>query len=54
MKFTSRSAVLSFASSALHPDFRVLWKVSIFLEREPYPKLNTPCCFCSERLSEAG
>src|ERR1700733_15062100 len=30
MRFTSRSAVLSFASSALHPDLRILWKVSIF------------------------
>jgi hypothetical protein len=28
MRFTSRSAVLSFASSALYPDFRILRKVA--------------------------
>jgi hypothetical protein len=30
IRFTSRSAVLSFASSALQPDLRILWNVSIF------------------------
>ena len=30
MSFASRSAVRSFASSALQPDFKILWKVSIF------------------------
>jgi hypothetical protein len=30
MRFASRSAVRSFASSALQPDFKILWKVSIF------------------------
>ena len=29
-KLTSRSAVRSFDASALQPDFRILWKVSIF------------------------
>jgi hypothetical protein len=30
IKFTSRSAVRSFDDSALHPDFKILWNVSIF------------------------
>ena len=30
MRLTSRSAVRSFTSSALQPDFSILWKVSIF------------------------
>lgn len=30
MSFTRRSAVRSCTSSALQPDFRILWKVSIF------------------------
>ena len=30
IKLTSRSAVLSFDSSALQPDFSILWKTSIF------------------------
>lgn len=29
-KLTSRSAVRGFDASALQPDFRILWKVSIF------------------------
>ena len=30
MRLASRSAVRSFEASALQPDFRILWKVSIF------------------------
>src|ERR1700737_2933902 len=30
IKLTSRSAVLSFDSSALQPDFKILWNTSIF------------------------
>jgi hypothetical protein len=33
IKFTRRSAVHSFACSALQPDFMILWKVSIFYLR---------------------
>ena len=34
-RLTSRSAVRSFECSALQPDFRILWKVSIF-QRSAY------------------
>lgn len=30
MKLTSRSALRNFPSSALQPDFNILWKISIF------------------------
>ncbi len=30
IRLTIRSAVRSFESSALQPDFKILWKVSIF------------------------
>jgi hypothetical protein len=40
-RFTSRSAVLSFDSSALQPDFRILWKVSIFHRMEYQTSFST-------------
>src|SRR5438309_420872 len=36
-RLTIRSAALSRASSALQPDFSILWKVSIF-QRRPYQR----------------
>ena len=45
ISFARRSAVLSRASSALQPDFRILWNTSIFHHRAYQRSLSTAARF---------